>query len=64
MMNTIMKDKTTIEPGDHLLISGGIWAEVEEVIEDITGETFLVCVDRHGEEYAVNPESVLLPKDL
>ena len=59
-----MKDKTTIEPGEHVLIDGGIWAEVEEVIEDITGEEFLICVDGYGEEYAVNPESVLLPKDL
>ena len=59
-----MADKTIIEPGEHVLIGGGIWAKVEEVIEDSTGEVFLVCVDRHGEEYAVDPESVLRPKDL
>lgn len=59
-----MNDKTTIEPGEHVLIGGGIWAKVEEVIEDSTGETFLVCVDRHGDEHRVDPESVLRPKDL
>jgi preprotein translocase subunit YajC len=60
-----MKDKTIIEPGEHVLIAGGIWAKVEEVIEDSTGETFLVCVDDiDGEEHRVDPESVLRPKDL
>jgi len=59
-----MADKTIIEPGEHVLIAGGIWAKVEEVIEDINGEEFLICVDRHGEEYAVDPESALRPKDL
>ena len=59
-----MKDKTTIEPGEHVLIGGGIWAKVEEVVEDINGEEFLICVDGYGEKRRVDPETVLRPKDL
>jgi len=33
-----MKEKTTIEPGDNVLIDGVIWAEVEEVAEGLNGE--------------------------
>jgi hypothetical protein len=59
-----MKEKTTIEPGDNVLIDGVIWAEVEEIAEGLNGEEFLVCIDGHGEEHSVDPESVLRPKDL
>jgi hypothetical protein len=59
-----MKEKTTIEPGDNVLIDGVIWAEVEEVAEGLNGEEFLVCIDDCGGRFVVFPESVLLAKDL